>query len=160
MKDKGSKKNIHFKSIGRELAMQFLFQFNMFQDEFEEIDLIRFFRQLDSSEAFENTRELRRGKKYASTLVNGVIDNIDDVDLKIQSFISNDWKWERIATVDKALLRIAVYEMLFEEKVPPVVAINEAVEMHKKFGADESRGFINGLLNSVKNTLSRDPRKV
>jgi N utilization substance protein B len=151
-------KNIHFKRLGRELAMQFLFQFDM-QGEFEESDLVRFFRQLDSSDAFEESREYRRGKKYASKLVNGVISNIDEIDSKIENFISADWDWSRVAAVDRGILRVAVYEMLFEEKVPPVVSINEAVELAKIFGTEKSQKFINGLLNNVKDTLGRDPRK-
>ena len=138
--------------------MQFLFQFDM-QGEFEEGDLIRFFKQLDDSQAFEESREYRRGKKYASKLVNGVIENIDAIDEKINSFISKNWDWNRIAPIDKGVLRVAAYEMLFEETIPPVVSINEAVELAKRFGSEQSQKFINGLLNNLKNTLERDPRK-
>ena len=153
-----TKQNTHFKRIGRELAMQFLFQVNLNQDEFEEADLDRFFIQLDESEAFENSREFRRGKKYTAKLIEGIIENIKSIDDKINQFISKDWDWSRIAAVDKGILRVAAYEMMFEEKVPPIVAINEAVELAKKFGSNQSKGFINGLLNNLKDTLDRDPR--
>ncbi len=151
-------KIIHYKRIGRELAMQFLFQFNVSKQEFDNADLERFFIQLDESEVFENSRELRRGKKYAGKLVSGIIENIKDIDDKINKFISKEWDWLRIASVDKEILRVATYEMLFEEGVPPIVAINEAVELGKKFGSEQSKGFINGLLNTLMDTLDRDPR--
>jgi N utilization substance protein B len=149
---------IHFKRIGRELAMQFLFQYNLNQEEFDSVDLIRFFKQMDQSNAFKDSRELRRGKKYTAKLVEGIIENINIIDEKINEFISEEWDWARIAPVDKGILRVATYEMLFEEGVPPIVAINEAVELAKKFGSDQSKRFVNGLLNNLKNTLDRDPR--
>ena len=150
--------NIHFKRIGRELSMQFLFQYNLNQEEFNPVDLERFFKQLDKSGAFEDTRELRRGKKYTAKIVSGIIENIDTIDDKINEFLSKEWDWSRIAPVDKGILRVATYEMLFEEAVPPIVAINEAVELAKKFGSEQSKRFINGLLNNLKDTLDRDPR--
>ena len=152
------RKITHYRHFGRELAMQFLFQFDMQDKEAEEGFIIRFFSQLDSSGEFEDTREYRRGKKYASQLIRGITGNIERIDGKIGSFISGDWSWKRIALVDKCILRVAVYEMLFEEKVPPVVAINEAVELAKKFADRQSKPFINGLLNSVMETIDRDPK--
>jgi len=149
---------IHFKRIGRELAMQFLFQYNLNQEEFDPVDLVRFFKQMDNSSVFEDSRELRRGKKYTKKLVSGIIENIDTIDKKINDFISKEWDWARIAPVDKGILRVATYEMLFQEGVPPIVAINEAVELAKKFGSDQSKRFINGLLNTLKDTLPRNPR--
>jgi N utilization substance protein B len=148
----------HFKRIGRELAMQFLFQYNLNQEEFNPEDLDRFFDQMDQSDVFDDSRELRRGKKYTAKLVAGIIENIDSIDEKINEFISKEWDWARIAAVDKGILRVATYEMLYEEGVPPIVAINEAVELAKRFGSDQSKRFINGLLNNLKNTLDRDPR--
>ncbi len=149
---------IHFKRIGRELAMQFLFQYDFNQEGFDPEELERFFEQMDKSEVFENTRELRRGKKYTKKLAAGIIENINDIDKKINEFLSKDWDWARIAPIDKGILRVATFEMLFEEAVPPIVAINEAVELAKKFGSEQSKRFINGLLNTLKNTLDRDPR--
>ena len=149
---------IHFKRIGRELAMQFLFQYNLNQEEFDPEDMNRFFDQMDKSEVFDDSRELRRGKKYTLKLVAGIIENIDLIDDKINEFLSKEWDWSRIAPVDKGILRVATYEMLFEEGVPPIVAINEAVELAKKFGSEQSKRFINGLLNNLKDTLDRDPR--
>ena len=153
-----SKKYTHFRGLGRELAMQFLFQYDLTKEEFEEESLDRFFEQLALSEDFENSKETRKGQKYARKLVLGVVENLPEVDAVIEKFIADDWNWDRIAAVDRGILRIAAYEMLFAENVPPIVAINEAVELAKIFGAEESKGFINALLNSIKNNLDRDPR--
>lgn len=148
----------HFRGLGRELAMQFLFQYDLTKEEFEEVALDRFFQQLDLSEKFENNKDTRKSKKYAGVLVQGVVKKLPEIDAVIGQFIDEDWSWERIAPVDRCILRVATYEMLFAENVPPIVAINEAVELAKSFGAEESKGFINALLNSIKNNLSRDPR--
>ncbi len=153
-----SKKYTHFRGLGRELAMQFLFQYDLTKEEFEEESLDRFFEQLAFSEDFDNSKETRKSQKYASKLVLEVVDKLPEIDAVIEKFIADDWNWNRIAAVDRGILRIAAYEMLFAENVPPIVAINEAVELAKSFGAEESKGFINALLNSIKNNLDRDPR--
>lgn len=152
------KKYTHFRGLGRELAMQFLFQFDLTKADFEAEALERFFEQTDLSEKFEDSKQTRKSKKYASQLAVGVINNLPEIDAVIGKFLDKDWSWERITPIDRSILRVATYEMLFAENVPPIVAINEAVELHKSFGPDESRGFINALLNSIKENLNRDPR--
>ena len=147
------RKHPHFRALGREFAMQFLFQFDVVEEEFDSGNLIRFFDQLDESATFENNREFRRAKKYALALAEGIIEHLAEIDGKIAPFLSKDWKWSRISPVDKSVLRLAVYELLFVENIPPVVAINEALELTKTFGAPESKSFINAILNSVKNSL-------
>jgi len=142
------------KPIGRMLAMQFLFQFDMIREEFEESALVSFFNKLDLENLYPTTgKENRKSRKYASKLIYGIMEHLEVVDKTIEQFLAKDWAWERIAPVDKAILRVAAYEMLFEKNVPPVVVINEAVELSKKFGAYESKAFINAVLNSVKNQL-------
>ena len=154
------KKHTHFRGLGRELAMQFLFQYDLTKEDFEEEALDRFFEQSDLSEKFENSKETRKGKKYAGKLVLGDVTNLPEIDANIEKFIADDWSWERIASVDRGILRVATYEMLFAENVPPIVAINEAVELAKSFASEESKGFVNALLNSIKDSLDRDPRVV
>ena len=150
------RKHPHFRALGREFAMQFLFQFDVIEEEYESGTLVRFFNQLDDSEAFEKNREFRRAKKYALQLAEGVMEHLQEVDEKIVPFLSKDWKWERIAPVDKSILRLAVYEMFFVEQVPCIVTINEAVELTKTFSAPESKSFINAILNNVKNSISKE----
>ena len=77
-------------------------------------------------------------------LVNGVIDYKTQIDDIIERF-SNNWKISRMSGVDRNIMRIAVYEMLFRRDIPPKVSINEAIDVGKKFGTEESGAFINGF---------------
>lgn len=86
---------------------------------------------------------------YARELVEGVQAKKAEIDQKIQS-TSQHWKMDRMASVDRNLLRLAVYEMLYApQPVKPAIAINEAVEIAKKFGSTESAAFVNGLLDQI-----------
>ncbi|NOY75174.1 MAG: transcription antitermination factor NusB [Kiritimatiellaeota bacterium] len=149
------RKHPHFRALGREFAMQFLFQFDVNQEDFDPTTLVRFFNQLDESETFENNREFRRAKKYARLLAEGIVEKIDVVDEKILPLLSKGWKWERISPVDKSILRLTTYELFFVDSVPPVVAINEALELTKIFAAPESKAFINAILDSIKNSVGK-----
>jgi len=92
-------------------------------------------------------------KKFVSELVKGVIASQPELDGKIQP-IAPDWPIEQIARIDRAILRMGLYELLnLAEVVPPKVAINEAVELAKAFGSDNSSKFINGVLGTAYRTL-------
>lgn len=85
---------------------------------------------------------------YAREIVDGVIDNRDEIDEQITTF-AKDWSLTRMPAVDRAVLRIGVWEVLFNEKVPAAVAIDEAVELAKEFSTDESGAFVHGVLAKV-----------
>jgi transcription antitermination protein NusB len=85
---------------------------------------------------------------YAREIVDGVIDNRDAIDEQITTF-AKDWSLARMPAVDRALLRIAVWEVLFNDEVPAGVAIDEAVELAKEFSTDESGSFVNGVLARI-----------
>ena len=85
---------------------------------------------------------------YAREIVDGVIDNRDAIDEQITTF-AKDWSLARMPAVDRALLRIAVWEVLFNDEVPTGVAIDEAVELAKEFSTDESGSFVNGVLARI-----------
>jgi N utilization substance protein B len=92
-------------------------------------------------------------KAFVTDLVKGVIKDQDDLDAKIQP-IAPDWPIEQIARVDRAILRVGLYELLkLSSIVPPKVAINEAVELAKAFGSDNSSKFVNGVLGTAYRTL-------
>lgn len=92
-------------------------------------------------------------KKFVQELVNGVIEKLAELDGKIQP-IAPDWPIEQIARIDRAVLRMGLYELLYLSKVvPPKVAINEAVELAKAFGSDNSSKFVNGVLGTAYRTL-------
>jgi len=85
---------------------------------------------------------------YAREIVDGIIDHGGDIDENIVTH-SRDWKIERMPTVDRALLRIGVWEILFNDEVPTAVAIDEAVELAKEFSTDDSGAFVHGVLARV-----------
>jgi N utilization substance protein B len=129
----------------REMAVQTLFQLD--------------YKNSDKAEALaavfgERDDVTEQAKLYTTELVNGTQDNLTEIDAVI-SEISNDWKLERMAGVDRNIARIAIYEMKFgSEQLPPNVVINEAVELAKTFGTEDSSRFVNGILGSlVKNKV-------
>ncbi len=91
---------------------------------------------------------------FARELVSGVIQNKEKIDLNIQNF-APAWPIEQIPVVDRNILRLAIFEILLDNKVPVKVAINEAVELAKAFGSDNSAKFVNGVLGSVSTLTSR-----
>ncbi len=105
---------------------------------------MRSFRHFVESD--ESVTELER--TFALELVTGVMDQREEIDSVITTH-SRHWRLERIAKVELAILRIAVYEMVYRPDIPPKVSINEAVELSKSFGDENSRSFINGILDAV-----------
>jgi N utilization substance protein B len=85
---------------------------------------------------------------YTKTLVEGVADDLDRVDGTIESYLK-DWELSRLPAVDRAILRIAVWELFHANDVPPVVAVDEAVELAKELSTDDSPSFVNGVLGQV-----------
>lgn len=85
---------------------------------------------------------------YAREIVDGVIDHRDDIDEVIATH-SRDWKIERMPAVDRAVLRIGVWELLHNDDIPAAVAIDEAVELAKEFSTDDSGSFVHGVLARV-----------
>lgn len=127
----------------REVAFKILFK----------VDLV----QEDPAEALFNldrdfiVKEEQR--EFVTDLVMGTINNLKEIDLQITKF-SPDWPVERMPTVDRNLLRMAAYEIAFAEDIHPVVAINEAVDLAKIYGDDNSRAFINAILDRIKDENS------
>jgi len=85
---------------------------------------------------------------YARDIVDGVIDNRDAIDEQITTF-SKDWSLQRMPAVDRALLRIGTWEILYNDDVPTAVAIDEAVELAKEFSTDDSGSFVHGVLARI-----------
>jgi transcription antitermination protein NusB len=124
----------------RESAMQLIYQIGVGETNAEE-SLSSYYDNLE-----ENLTDDE--KSYIDECVSGVEKNISKIDSYIEKF-SKGWKINRIAKVDIAIMRLALYEMLYKEDVPKVVAVNEAIELAKKFGGENSPGFINGILGNV-----------
>ncbi len=149
----------HFRRFAREWAMQFLFQCDVSGDhdlaaEREHVEelLQLFWTQLEESGQLPDGREYRRGRKGADELVRGVLDNLRKLDDLIASH-SEKWTLDRMSPVDRNVMRVAAYEMLFNEKVPKIVSIDQAVEIGKQFGSEQTGSFVNGILNSIKNQV-------
>lgn len=120
----------------REKALQALFQIDV--------------SKADPEDAIEHVLDGASEEKYLTSLVHGVVDNIHKID-PILSELLEKWTLERLATVDRNILRLSAYELLYlKEDVPPNVAIDEAVEIAKLYGDENSSRFINGVLSKVK----------
>ncbi len=94
-----------------------------------------------------------KARGYALQLLHGVVDDLERIDRLISEAATN-WRLVRIAATDRNLLRIAVWEMLANPEVPAQVAINEAVELAKRFGGEESPRFVNGILDAIRGELA------
>jgi N utilization substance protein B len=133
----------------RELAMQALFYMDMNQNDSNEL-LERFCLNFTSS---------KKARPFFLKLVKGVIQAKSEIDSIIETF-SDNWKINRMACVDRNIMRIAVYEMLYCQDIPTKVSINEAIDVGKKFGTEESGAFINGILDSIRIALKNKKIKI
>lgn len=149
---------MHAKRLGRELAMQFLFQYN-FSDE-KDIGKAweKFIEQASSEHELKDNRFARKGREYAQQLLKGIFNNIEAIDAAINEK-AKKWDLDRMALVDRNVLRVAAYEMLFVPDVPPIVSINEAVEIARDYSGQKAGNFINGVLNGIKDSLDRPARE-
>jgi len=96
---------------------------------------------------------------FADPLIRGALEHRDESDEIIKKHAKN-WELHRIAAVDRNILRLAIYEMLYRDDIPPIVSINEAVDVAKKFSTQDSGKFVNGILDKVKGELMRPARGV
>ena len=133
---------------GREAAIQFLFQHDLNSSAAEKPTLHDFW-QLRSA-----TKKIQ---KFSSELIDGILANQPAIDAQIKKYVAN-YELDRIAAVDRNILRVAIYEMLFCKDVPPVVSINEAIEIAKRFGSEDSGRFVNGVLDRLRHDLPRPAR--
>ena len=127
--------------------MQYLYQLDIHGD-----------LRLDLSDDFWSIRESNPGmKEFAENLIRGVVEHREEVDARIAKVLQN-FSFERLNMVDRNILRLAVYEMFYNMDVPPVVAINEGIELAKAFGGEDSGKFVNGLLDKIKLDVTRPLR--
>ena len=125
----------------REIALQVLFHIDFTGGSPEEIiPAVYSMQEIEFSESVN---------EYVEWIVAGTLAHRDEIDRQI-SELAKDWKLERMGGVDRAITRMAIFEIRYgEEKVPPRAAVNEAVELAKHFGSDESGRFVNGILGSL-----------
>jgi N utilization substance protein B len=94
-------------------------------------------------------------RKFANGLVRGTIARLTEIDAILTAHAQN-WRIERMAVIDRLVLRLAIYEMLAEADTPPRVIINEALELARTYSGDEAVGFVNGVLDAVRKELNRE----
>jgi len=119
-----------------------------------EVDSVGHDRDETLTRLLADERLSEENAAFARELVSGVIQNKEKIDLNIQNF-APAWPIEQIPVVDRNILRLAIFEILLDNKVPVKVAINEAVELAKTFGSDNSSKFVNGVLGSVSTLVTR-----
>ncbi len=124
----------------RELAIQFLYQLDIVgQSEWQEA-LKNFWKENEADQEI---------KDFSIRIINNVIENKPAIDKLIESYATN-WDISRIAAVDRNVLRSAISELIYAKDIPPIVAINEAVDIAKKYGTPESGKFVNGILDKIR----------
>ena len=133
----------------RELALQALYYADMNRDGIDTV-VGYFCNQFTPS---------KKALPYFLHLVSGVAQKNDEIDALIDQFAEN-WKIGRISCVDRNIIRIGVYELLYCRDIPPKVAINEAIDIGKRFGCEESGAFINGILDTIHVALSKGEVRV
>jgi N utilization substance protein B len=158
----------------RERAVQFLFQHDLNPPEDLQGALDQFWQSQRAAAIAEDkgtanwgvpvelppsTAEELAIRQFAEPLIRGALEHRDEVDEVIKKHAKN-WELHRIAAVDRNVLRLAIYEMLHRDDIPPVVSINEAVDIAKKFSTQDSGKFVNGILDKVKGELMRPARIV
>jgi len=134
---------------GRVAALQFLYAWSLNSPKNLTDDLRVF---------FENCEQPREHYAFGEELIHGTIEHIEDIDGRIKTLAQN-WEFDRIAKIDLAILRLAMFEMIYRKDIPPVVSINEAIDLSKQFSNADAKRFINGILDRLKDQLGRDARK-
>lgn len=134
---------------GRVAALQYLYAWEINRPANLANDLALF---------FENLSGPRDHYAFGEEIIHGVIADSADIDARIKAAAHN-WDFERIAKIDLSILRVALFEMLHRKDIPPVVSINEAIDLSKEFSNADSKRFINGILDRLKDGLGRDARK-
>ena len=123
----------------REKALQILFQLDFGGSDIDAI----------CRDYWSKNRSGEKVREFADELVRGTYANLERIDKHMSATLEH-WSMERLASVDRAILRCAIFELLYMPEIPPKVTINEAVEIAKKYGAGDSSKFINGVLDKIR----------
>lgn len=130
----------------REFALQVLYQLEITkQDALQAID-----------QSIDNFSPAEKADEFAKRIVMGVREHRQELDRLIEER-SENWRLDRMTTIDRNILRIALFELLYCSEIPPKVTINEAIDLGKRYGSEESGSFINGILDRIQNEVIRKP---
>ncbi len=133
----------------RAAAFQYLYAWSVNRPTNLAADLEQFFTHLEKP---------RDHYAFAEELIHGALEHVDEIDGHIKS-LAHNWEFDRVARIDLAILRLAMFEMLHRKDIPPVVSINEAIDLSKQYSSADAKRFINGILDRMKDKLGRDSRK-
>ena len=133
----------------RTAAFRFLYQWEINPPDDIATELNDFLEKLEKKEGYFG---------YAIELVHGILEKLDEIDSLINELVTN-WEFSRIAKTDLAILRLGIYEILYRIDIPPVVVIDEALEISKDFSSDNSRKFLNGVLDQASKRSGRPNRQ-
>jgi N utilization substance protein B len=134
---------------GRVAAMQYLYAWSLNPPSDLPESLRMFFTSRDQPEGHD---------EFGEALIHGILEHADEIDGTIRELAQN-WEFDRIAKIDLAILRVAIFEMKYRRDIPPIVSINEAIDLSKQFSNADAKRFINGILDRLKDRLGRDSRK-
>jgi len=128
------------RSLARTIVLQALYELDFTQHSFLYVITKRIEEKKESLSP--------RGAEFANVLGQGIIENIDKLDALTAQF-APDWPLDQMASIDRNILRIAIYELLFNKETPGKVVANEAVELAKRFGSDTAPAFVNGVIGAI-----------
>ena len=139
----------------RELALQFLYQYDALYGSSADSpgleEQLSFFLERNGVRIQDETRE------FCTALIMGTCKNLPHIDELIGKF-SEHWRLTRMSNIDRNIIRLSVYELMYLSNIPPAVTINEAVELGKRYGTEESGSFINGILDKIR--IARDKGEI
>ncbi|GIP37604.1 N utilization substance protein B [Paenibacillus sp. J31TS4] len=134
--------------LAREIALQSLYQMQMNEVTPKEAIAIAIEEAESENEAGLDVKDGKISASYIEELVTGTRTNVSAIDSLLEGYIKG-YKLDRLSRVDREILRLAAYEMVYREDVPPKVVVNEAIELSKHFGTEESGKFVNGVLGKM-----------
>ncbi len=144
-----SKAQFALRKAGRAAAVQYLYAWSL-NSPANLLEDLRVF--------FESLEQPRDDYAFGEELIHGVISHVEEIDARIRG-LAHNWDFDRIARIDLAILRLAMFEMIYRKDIPPVVSINEAIDLSKQFSTADAKRFINGILDRLKDQLGRDARR-
>jgi transcription antitermination protein NusB len=134
--------------VAREIALQSLYQIEMnYVSPMEAVTSVIDEAENDNESALEVSDE-KLSPDYIVELVEGTFTNKKEIDIMLEEYLKG-WQMDRLSRIDREVLRLAVYEMVYRDDVPPKVVVNEAIELSKHFGTEESGKFVNGVLGKM-----------
>lgn len=145
--------------LAREIAVQSLYQMEMNEVEAEEAVMMLLTEAAGDNESEVKLSDVDATRAFVLEIVNGTRNNKEAIDRLLTDYLKG-WQVSRLSKVDREVLRLAVYEMIFRDDVPGKVAVNEAIELAKHFGTEESGKFVNGVLGKMIQDLEQLKAKI